>query len=82
MAFGPHPDDMWQRPLDVGVFALLLLPVSLLAHRWIEVPLRNRSAAQNLKTSRASGRPSQRIDDRGRIPEREPDADVVRPDLT
>ena len=36
---GPHPDDMWQRPLDVGVYVATLFPVSLLAHRWIEVPL-------------------------------------------
>jgi peptidoglycan/LPS O-acetylase OafA/YrhL len=36
---GPHPTDMWERPLDVGVCIVTLIPVSLLAHRWVEVPL-------------------------------------------
>lgn len=37
--FGPHPEDMWERPLDVGVYVATLFSVSLLAHRWIELPI-------------------------------------------
>lgn len=37
--YGPHPTDMWLRPLDVGVCIVTLIPVSLLAHSCIEVPL-------------------------------------------
>lgn len=41
-AFGPHPEDMWQRPLDVAIYVIAMIPISLLAHRWIETPLRKR----------------------------------------
>lgn len=37
--FGPHPDDMWLRPLDVCIYVAILVPVSVFAHRWIEAPL-------------------------------------------
>jgi peptidoglycan/LPS O-acetylase OafA/YrhL len=40
-AFGPHPEDMWQRPLDVAIYVVAMIPVSLLARRWIEIPFRN-----------------------------------------
>jgi peptidoglycan/LPS O-acetylase OafA/YrhL len=59
--FGPHPDDMWQRPLDVGVYVATLFPVSLLARRWIEVPLQQlltRASAGTRKVKAHSLRPS------------------------